>query len=207
MQTGNFNFLQLEHNLPYLLFETRYLHIFISNVYFSISSRCKSAPESTIVTGEFHKCVNFSNFLRQISSIQFDSNGRRQRAHVTPGVGNIHTVSPQLLLTPASRRNKCAGQDVLTRQKMGKKAIKGVNQIKKKKIRWIDGNVFVIKFVLPYTCPILQRLQSLRIWFRHLRRCSVFRQATCFQYVSLSGRTQQRVRHVRMFSRFEYYCS
>lgn len=54
----------------------------------------------------------------------------------------------------------CAGSGALTRWKMAKKAIRGANQLEKKK-RWIDGNVFVIKFVFRYTCLILQSLQSL----------------------------------------------
>lgn len=59
-----------------------------------------------------------------------------------------------------SRRAEGVEMDVrsfgaLTRRKMAKKAIRGVKQIEKKKIRWIDGNVFVIKFVFRYTCLIL----------------------------------------------------
>lgn len=57
-------------------------------------------------------------------------------------------------------RDGCARSGALTRRKMAKKAIRGANQIEKKK-RWIDGNVFVIKFVFRYTCLILQSFQFL----------------------------------------------
>lgn len=94
----------------------------------------------------------------------------------------------------------------LTVRKMAKKAIRGANRIKKsrkrrwrkatkrKKIRWIDGNVVVIKFVLSYTCLILcsfLRLSGgiLLEFYNNATGTALFYipSKTCFQYVSLSG--------------------